>query len=494
VTSHTVVLTGLSASTLYHYQAVSVDGSNNQVSSTDYTFTTTAVSAALPALVQYANDSMQNNVAVHYWSKKLPNPAQAGNLLVMACTWGSSTATATVADDKGNTWTTGPVGQDAARNQTLQIFYAPNVVASTQVITMTLSGAAAFVQCTPHEFFDVSTAANPADGSSAAVITSGTDLAAGDITTTTAGDLIFYAGMCNSCGTPNNPITWTAGAGFTPTVADGTSFFGAEYQVQSGEGTINPAMTLNTPTSAGIAAAIAFKSASAGSGAAGGIHVNSAQVITYPLSTNWTGTSITLQIPTTGNLIVIATESLTNANVISVSSNPANVWNNSAGCANNNSNAMSVCIWYAANATPSPEMTITLTYNEYPVVGPLDGFWDISGAATSPLDVAATATGNFAQETGTITAPTLTPTTSNGVVIGLMEQDSQTVGSATPGALLTVQAGGYQYLGLDQDGGWLNYYNPDTSTIDFKWTFVNNEGAYNVGNWEAIAAAFKAAE
>jgi IPT/TIG domain len=454
----------------------------------------TAVRAQTPTLVQYANDSMQNNAAVHFWSKKLPNPAQAGNLLVMACTWGSSTATASVTDDKSNTWTAGPVAQYGAGNQSLQIFYASNVAASTQVITMTLNSSAAFVQCTPHEYFNVSTAANPTDGSSAAVINTGTNLAAGNLTTTTAGDLIFYAGMCRNCGNPGNPLTWTAGSGFTPTVADGTSFFGAEYQVQSSMGSINPAMALNSPTSGGMAAAIAFKSASAGSGPAAGIHVNSAQVLTYPLSTNWTGTSITLQIPTSGNLIVIATESLTGANVTNISSIPANAWNNSAGCANNSSNAMSVCIWYAANATPSAEMTITLTYSEYPVVGPIDGFWDISGAASSPFDVAATATGNFGQQTGTVSAPALTPTTSNGVVIGLIEQDSQTVGSATPGSLQTVQTDGYQYLGLDQDGGWLNYYNPDTSTINIKWTFINTEGAYNVGNWEAIAAAFKAGQ
>jgi hypothetical protein len=45
VTSHSVTLSGLSASTLYHYQAVSVDGSANQAVSTDFTFTTAAPSS-----------------------------------------------------------------------------------------------------------------------------------------------------------------------------------------------------------------------------------------------------------------------------------------------------------------------------------------------------------------------------------------------------------------------------------------------------------------
>ena len=493
VTSHSVSLSGLSASTLYHYQAVSVDAFNSQVSSGDFTFTTASgSSSSVPTLIQYANDSLQNNVAVRFWTKKLPNPTQAGNLLVMACTW-ASPAVGSVTDDKGNFWTAGPVAQDASIGQTLQIFYAQNVAAATQVVTMNLTSSAAFVQCTPHEFYNVSTGVNPTDGSSTAVITSGTELAAGNLTTTSDGDLIFYAGMCARCGNPGNPISFTAGSGFTATVADGTSFFGAQYQVQSTAGAINPAMSMSAATSGGFAASIAFKSASAGSAPTAGIHINSAQVLTYPLALNWTGSSITLQVPTTGNLIVIATESLTNADVTAVSSSPPNVWNKTGACANNSANAISVCIWYAANATPSPNMKITLTYNQFPVVGPIDGFWDISGAATSPFDVAATATGNLAQETGTISAPTLTPATANGVVIALMEQDSQTVGSASPGALMTVQTGGYQYLGLDQDGGWLSYYNPSTNPITFAWTFVNTEGAYNVGNWEAIAAAFKAA-
>jgi len=436
---------------------------------------------------------MQDNSAVRFWTKRLPNATQAGNLLIMACTWGSSTAVANVTDNKGNIWTAGPVAQDPAVNHTVQIFYAHNVAASTQVVTMTLSSPAAFVQCTPHEFFNVSTDANPTDGSSAAVIASGTRLAAGNLTTTVDGDLIFYAGMCSKCGNPANPITWTSDPGFTTTVADGTSFFAAQYQVQSSAGTLNPGMTVSGSSAGGLAAAIAFKSASAGSGGNPGIHVNSVQVLTYPLATNWASNSITLQIPTTGNLLVIATESLTGANVTGVSSNPPNVWNSTAGCASNDSNAISVCIWFAANATPSTAMKITLTYSQPPVVGPIDGFWDISGAATSPFDVSAKSTGNLLQPTGTVVAPTVTPSTSNGIIIGLIEQDGQTVGSATPGALLTVQTDGYQYLGLDQDGGWLNFYNPGTSPITFNWTFVNNEGPVNVGNWEAIAAAFKAA-
>jgi chitodextrinase len=42
VTSHSVILSGLSASTTYHYQAISQDGAGNTTNSADYTFTTSA--------------------------------------------------------------------------------------------------------------------------------------------------------------------------------------------------------------------------------------------------------------------------------------------------------------------------------------------------------------------------------------------------------------------------------------------------------------------
>src|SRR5206468_5530633 len=47
-TTHSVTLSGLTASTLYHFQAVSVDASNNRVSSADFTFTTAGSGGAPP--------------------------------------------------------------------------------------------------------------------------------------------------------------------------------------------------------------------------------------------------------------------------------------------------------------------------------------------------------------------------------------------------------------------------------------------------------------
>ena len=63
VTAHSVVLTGLSASTMYHYQVASQDGSANHSTSGDFTFTTSAaVSGPQPALLLHLDASEVSGV------------------------------------------------------------------------------------------------------------------------------------------------------------------------------------------------------------------------------------------------------------------------------------------------------------------------------------------------------------------------------------------------------------------------------------------------
>jgi Bacterial Ig domain/Purple acid Phosphatase, N-terminal domain len=63
VTAHSVALTGLSASTTYHYQVLSQDGSANLSTSADFTFTTSAVaSGPQPALLLHLDASEVSGV------------------------------------------------------------------------------------------------------------------------------------------------------------------------------------------------------------------------------------------------------------------------------------------------------------------------------------------------------------------------------------------------------------------------------------------------
>src|SRR5215467_6483241 len=75
VTTHSVALSGLAASTLYHYQAVSVDGSGNQVASADFTFTTSAATT-LPTISGVASSSITSSGATITWTTNTATSSQ----------------------------------------------------------------------------------------------------------------------------------------------------------------------------------------------------------------------------------------------------------------------------------------------------------------------------------------------------------------------------------------------------------------------------------
>lgn len=66
VTSHSVVLSGLAAATLYHFQVFSKDGSGNQSASSDFSFTTNSTNA--PVISAVAAGSITTNAATITWT------------------------------------------------------------------------------------------------------------------------------------------------------------------------------------------------------------------------------------------------------------------------------------------------------------------------------------------------------------------------------------------------------------------------------------------
>jgi len=64
VTSHSVALSGLTASTLYHYRVKSSDGSGNQATSGDFTFTTTASAPSLTISAVAAGSITQTGATI----------------------------------------------------------------------------------------------------------------------------------------------------------------------------------------------------------------------------------------------------------------------------------------------------------------------------------------------------------------------------------------------------------------------------------------------
>ena len=75
VTSHTVALPGLSASTVYHYRVKSADASNHQATSNDFTFTTTAAGAP-PVISAVAASSITSSGATITWTTNVAANSQ----------------------------------------------------------------------------------------------------------------------------------------------------------------------------------------------------------------------------------------------------------------------------------------------------------------------------------------------------------------------------------------------------------------------------------
>ncbi len=168
-----------------------------------YTYTTSTGGGPI-TFVQVKAATPQTNsasVAVTY-----PVAQTLGNLNIVAVGWNDTTSTVTgITDTRGNTYTLA-IGPTTGTGLRQSIYYAKNIAAGTNTVTVTFSQAAAFVDVRVLEYSGLDTA-NPFDKAAGAV-GSGTTASSGAVTTTAANELIFGAGMTISKFTG-------AGSGFT---------------------------------------------------------------------------------------------------------------------------------------------------------------------------------------------------------------------------------------------------------------------------------------
>jgi hypothetical protein len=136
--------------------------------------------------------------------------AQTGrNLNIVVVGWNNTTSTvSSVTDSKGNTYTlaVGPTGGTAL---TQSIYYAKNIAAGSNTVTVTFSQAAAYADVRVLEYSGANTT-NPLDATASAK-GSGSLANSGSAATTSATELIFGAGTTGG-------IITGAGTGFTSRV------------------------------------------------------------------------------------------------------------------------------------------------------------------------------------------------------------------------------------------------------------------------------------
>jgi hypothetical protein len=166
-----------------------------------YTYTTSTGGGPI-AFVQlnYAVPSAPSGAVVVSY----PATQTAGNLNIVAVGWNDTTSTvSTISDTRGNTYTLA-VGPTTGTGLRQSIYYAKNIAAGSNTITVTFNQAAPFVDVRIFEYSGLD-ANNPLDVTAGAVGTS-TSASSGAATTTSANELIFGAGTTagsfNNTGSP----------------------------------------------------------------------------------------------------------------------------------------------------------------------------------------------------------------------------------------------------------------------------------------------------
>ena len=441
--------------------------------------------AGTPILVQHVSfSSNQGNIITHYGAP-LPRAVLPGNAIIVAIQNAAGGVPSSVTDDQSNTYTQGVTAVSAGSGQQVFIYYTLNATNSPRVIQVAYDGdGVANTALSISEFANIASI-DAVDGTSAGVATSNT-VATGAITTTADGDLIFQYAVQDSeaqsgVGTKSMG-SWNVGDGYTLLSSDIWDNQAAQFMVQTTHGPVTPAMTM-TPRGAddsneNVTVAMAFKSASAGTEPApGAIGILRLQHQDLPVGA--TTSTVEVQFPTQGSMAVAAFASEPSADIISIIDNTGDIWTHTGTVQDGSSQAD---LWYDANPTVSSSRILQVTYALTINGGETIFLYDLKNAA---FDKRGTATGNQTVQ-GPFAAASVTPSTSNGLIISICAVESNTVILSNHSFVAAITSGENSPWPVDQNNGYKVYFNPDTSTVTDEFIA---DGP--VAGWADIAAAFK---
>lgn len=435
---------------------------------------------------------------------RLPDVTAAGNAIVLGVTMkpsggGCTTVAGDITDDApggSNTWTAGPSGSNSTNNQFAFIFYALNVKAGTRLITISVghcgTNYSRAIQATAIEVYNIATA-SAADGSSCNSGNAGTAVTTGSFTPGTSGDFIF-AHVLRTNAQPNVAASWAAGSGFTLSSADRLDGSATEYGVQSVAGAINPAFTMGDAAN-WVSCGLALKAGVSGSGIpSSGITVIG---IYHETFVKGSATTQTLQIPCRGNLLVAAESAHITWVLNSITDTNSNTWNNTGAQINSGSGGNGVQTFYVSpSLTCSSDMVLTVTWSNTASGHSNIMFYDIANAKTSStaLDIDGGTSGNSNLYT-TSSAPSITPSAANELVIAQQPVAYNTMGSCTGITLFDASSySGMNQSGpepVDQNNGWCHGYTVDTAQINIGWQGLFT--SHVIAEWSARASIWKPA-
>ena len=449
-----------------------------------------------PLLVQAKGTSTNSGSNGNGFVYSLPQAALAGNAIICGITYEySSSRTMSIADNESDAWQTAIAFTDSTPGQDSHaIVFANNVTAGAQRITFTFDEPVQDFQAACKEAYNIDTSASPLDGISSASSVTGPIISSGSITTTADGDLIFqYGGWYNTNATTLNVasqamIGFAAGSGWSTIIAntmDGQFFQDIR---QATAGVITPSYdeeeipgALDSNTWSTIAAAFKTSSSAGTAPPSSGIHIDHEDTVVIAA-----GNNITPQIAADGNFLTAVMTDTTDSFTTNDSQQNSYTLD---------SPGSQGYLFYATapivNVTQKLYVTDTGGGNDEIVMR------DIRGVATiSPIDT----TGNneglqsvFTAGTTITTAPTITPSAANELVIFSLEdgcgppQDiSSPSGVITDSIYYTAQLDNDTF---DEGEGHGHFFTTGNTQFSGTWVMQNTSCGGNA--WGAAAWAIQ---
>lgn len=448
--------------------------------------------AQTPTLVQHISSARDNTYGYSNPTYRffLPNPALAGNCLVLRFDHTSVLTTSNVETDKGDSFTAGPSVNTGGH--VLETFYTI-ASAGSQVITITtkMPDNADLVSGDVSEFYNTSCAVDASGSSSSRSVTlsptSTNDLIWQSADDVTALQYIQYGG--EAIGPPITSMT--AGTGYRMLQGNASQGTFAQYQAVGTAGSQTVAFQ-TSDTDTWQSAAIAFKSALTGTAPQ-----STGMRIVNMYGEMFGNTTHTMYVPCSGNLMI----GLWSSPVVIISgasSSGSGSWSGGAYTTNSNSNLVAQ-IFYGQGMNCSSQMSVTPTYSVQGSGGlNFLVMMDVAGASSSAHDLDVKNSG-YQTSGSSLTTDTITPSTANGLVVDSTAWGACTAMSASPGLFAGIAINSENSDNcaptytpnstMNEDNGLAFYYNPNTAPATFTYT---NTGS--VEYWASVASAFKAAQ
>lgn len=453
-----------------------------------------------PALIQHVASSANPvglGISGHNYKIPLPNPILAGDALVLGITYPHG-QTMTISDTLSQTWPPASITEDGGSgNYVTKIYVLCGSAGGSETITVGSTTSSLPFEYTVSEFNHVATS-SCVDGT-----VGGTDLTAngsgvispGSFTPATNnnanGGHIIWNYNAISANASSNPTSWVAATNFT--LLDGDIAWinkqgfphASQWYIQTTNASVTPNITATGDTADFYnSASVALLVTSAGGTMPSGIHIN--KIIHETWVALSSGATLTLQLPTTGNLRVL-TSTAGNLDITSITDSDGGTW------IEEQTGGDSPEIWFAANRPANPTLTVAIhTSGASPTNSAR--FYDVQGASASPLDVAVGTNQTPCSSVTTIDdQPTITPTGTNELVIvtmGIGDGPGLGLAAGAPsGGVwdLTTYSGELDLDLMENADAQAHLYAATAATENWNWTITSNSD----NSCTAEAVAFK---